>query len=194
MWRALLLVLLLSLAACGERGPVPFNNVDITGGEFGRSLVGLKDHHGQPKTLVDYQGKVVLIFFGYTFCPDICPTSMARFTEVMKQLGSEAAQVQVLFVTLDPGRDTPEKLASYVTWFSPSFVGLYGDLPATEAAAREFKVYYAKSKGSEGMGYAIDHSTGSYLLDPRGRLRLYVKESAPVDAIVGDIRRLLAEK
>jgi len=194
MWRVIILILTLVLAGCSERASTPFNDVDITGAEFGRSLVGLKDHHGQPKTLVDYQGKVVLIFFGYTFCPDICPTSMARFSEVMKQLGSEAAQVQVLFVTLDPERDTPEKLASYVTWFSPAFVGLYGDLPATEAAAREFKVYYAKSKGSEGMGYAIDHSTGSYLLDPRGRLRLYVKESAPVEAIVADIRRLLAEK
>jgi protein SCO1/2 len=194
MWRTIAVLCILWLAACGERGPLPFNNVDITGGEFGRSLVGLKDHHAQPKTLADYQGKVVLIFFGYTFCPDICPTSLARFAEVVKQLGGEAAQVQVLFVTLDPERDTPEKLASYVTWFSPTFVGLYGDQAATEAAAREFKVYYAKSRGSEGMGYAIDHSTGSYLLDPRGRLRLYVKESAPVDAIVGDIRRMLAEK
>jgi protein SCO1/2 len=194
MWRAIILVFLLSLQACGERGPQPFNNVDITGGDFGRSLVGLKDQHGQPKTLADYQGKVVLIFFGYTFCPDICPTSLARFAEVKKQLGDEATRVQVLFVTLDPERDTPEKLASYVSWFSPAFVGLYGDQAATEAAAREFKVYFAKSKGSEGMGYAIDHSTGSYLLDPRGRLRLYVKESAPVDAIVSDIRRLLAEK
>ena len=194
MWRVIVLMLILGLAGCNERAPSPFNNVDITGGEFGRSLVGLKDHHGQPKTLVDYQGKVVLIFFGYTFCPDICPTTLARFAEVMKQLGSEADRVQVLFVTLDPERDTQDKLAAYVTWFYPAFIGLYGDLAATETAAREFKVYYTKSKGSEGMGYAIDHSTGGYVLDPKGRLRLYVKDSAPVDAIASDLKRLLTGK
>jgi protein SCO1/2 len=193
MWRAIVLISFLCLAGCGERPASPFTNIDITGAEFGRSLLGLKDHHGQPRTLADYQGKVVLIFFGYTFCPDVCPTTLARISEVMKQLGSEADQVQVLFVTLDPERDTPDKLAAYVTWFYPGFVGLYGDEPATEAAAREFKVYYAKSKGSEGMGYAIDHSTGSYVLDSKGRLRLYLKENATVDAITADLKRLLAD-
>jgi len=194
MSRVLLLLLILGLFGCSEPAPLPFNNVDITGGEFGRSLSGLKDHHGQPKTLSDYRGKAVLIFFGYTFCPDICPTSLARFAEVMKQMGRDADQVQVLFVTLDPERDTPKKLAAYVTWFSPSFVGLYGDLPATQAAANEFKIFFAKSKGSAGMGYAIDHTAGAYVLDPKGRLRLFVKDSASVEAIVSDLRRLVAEK
>jgi protein SCO1/2 len=194
MWRAIVLISILCLASCGERPASQFTNVDITGAEFGRSLLGLKDHHGQPRSLDDYHGKVVLIFFGYTFCPDVCPTTLARFAEVMKQLGGEADQIQMLFVTLDPERDSADKLATYVTWFNPGFVGLYGDLSATEAAAREFKVYYAKSQGSEGMGYAIDHSTGSYVLDLKGRLRLYLKESAPVDAIAGDLKRLLAEK
>ncbi len=193
MWRTIILLSILSLAGCGESAPLTFNNVDITGGEFGRSLTGFRDHQGKPKALTDYRGKAVLLFFGYTSCPDVCPTTLARFAEVMKQLGSAADRVQVLFITLDPERDTQEKLAGYVTWFHPSFVGLYGDGAATHAAAREFKVYYAKSKGSDGMGYAIDHSTGAYVLDPKGRIRLYVKDSVPVGDLVSDLRRLLAE-
>jgi len=133
----------------------------------------------------------VVIFFGYTSCPDVCPTTLARFAEVMKQLGSDAGRVQVLFVTIDPERDTPEMLAAYVPWFNSSFIGLYGDKASTEAAAREFKVFFARSKGSEGMGYVIDHSAGAYVFDPAGRIRLYVKDDASVETIVSDLKRLL---
>lgn len=194
MWRVFVLSLFLGLAGCSERTPSTFSNVDITGAEFGRTLAGLRDHHGQPRTLADFQGKAVVVFFGYTFCPDICPTTLARFAEVMQQLGGDADRVQVIFVTLDPERDTQEKLATYVTWFYPSFIGLYGDMAATVAAAKEFKVYFARSKGSEGMGYAIDHSAGAYVLDPAGRIRLYVKDGASVEAVVSDLKQLLAGK
>jgi len=194
MWRVLLLSLLLGLAACSERAPSAFANTDLTGAEFGRSLPGLRDHFGKPTSLADFHGKVVLLFFGYTFCPDVCPTTLSRFAEVMKQLGPDADRVQVLFVTLDPQRDTPERLAGYVPWFYPKFIGLYGDAAATEAAAREFKVYYARSTGGDGVNYTIDHSAGTYVIDTAGKIRLYLKDSAPLDAIVSDLKRLLALK
>jgi protein SCO1/2 len=190
MWRVFALILFFGLVGCSERTPPAFRNTDISGAEFGRSLT-LKDHHGKPTSLADFHGKAVVIFFGYTSCPDVCPTTLARFAEVMKQLGSDAGRVQVLFVTIDPERDTPEKLAAYVPWFNSSFIGLYGDMAATEAAAREFKVFFARSKGSEGMGYVIDHSAGAYIFDPTGRIRLYVKDDASADAIVSDLKRLL---
>jgi len=197
MWRALALGLFLIVAGCGEPAPLPttaWRTTDISGADFGRSLNGLTDHRGKPTELADFRGKVVLIFFGYTACPDACPTALIRFVAVMKALAADAERVQVLFVTVDPERDTPEKLAVYVPWFHPSFIGLYGDPAAIAAAAREFKVYFARSTGSPGMGYLIDHSTAAYAIDPAGRIRLYIKDDAPVADIVADVRRLLAEK
>ncbi len=192
MRRIFLCVLVLLLAACVERTPVPWRSTDISGADFGHALVGLKDQHGKPTTLADFKGRAVLLFFGYTACPDVCPATLARYAAVMKALGAEADRVQVLFVTLDPERDTPDKLAAYVTWFHPAFIGLSGDLAATEAAAREFKVFFARSKSSVGIGYTIDHSAGAYAFDPAGRIRLYIKDDAPVEAIASDLRRLLA--
>ncbi|MGE5386343.1 MAG: SCO family protein [Betaproteobacteria bacterium] len=178
------------LTACA-RQPAPLNNTDITGAEFGRQL-SLPDQTGTPRSLTDYKGKAVVLFFGYTTCPDVCPTTLARFAEVMKRLGEDAGKVQVLFVTLDPARDTPEKLATYLAWFNPGFVGLRGDAAATEAAAREFKVFYAKKDVGGGMGYVIDHTSGAYVYDPAGRLRLFVKDGTPVEAIVADLRALVS--
>ena len=182
------------LAGCGEREPAAFRSTDISGAQFGRSLAGFRDHHGTPKTLADFKGRALVVFFGYTSCPDVCPTTLSRFAAVIKALGPDAARVQVLFVTLDPERDTAPRLADYVPWFDPSFIGLYGDAAATEAAAREFKVFFARRPGSAALGYSIDHSAGAYVFDPAGRVRLYVKDDAPVDAVVGDLKMLLAGK
>lgn len=210
MWRAFAAVLMfmpaLALTACSPSAPEPktFRNSDITGADFGRSLTGLTDQNGTPRTLADFHGKALVVFFGYTSCPDVCPTTLARFSSALKELGSEAERVQVVLVTLDPERDTREVLGAYVGAFNPSFIGLYGDLPATEAVAREFKVFFTKSKGGAANGghahahdaatdgYMIDHSTGAYIFDPAGRLRLFVKDDAPVEAVVSDLRRLLA--
>ncbi len=200
MWRLFVLILFLGLAGCTQPVPASFSNTDITGAEFGRSLAGLKNHYGKPSALADFQGKAVLLLFGYISCPDVCPTTLTRFAGVMKQLGRDADRVQVLLITVDPERDTPEKLAAYVTAFNPSFIGLSGDMPATETVAKEFKIFFARSKegghhhGSSADSYMIDHSTGSYVFDPAGKVRLYVKDDASVDAIASDLKRLLAEK
>ena len=191
--RTVLLAFLFGLFACSAQTPVVFRSTDITGAEFGRHLA-LTDHHGKARTLEDFRGKAVILFFGYTSCPDICPTALAKFAEVRKQLGADAERVQVLFVTIDPARDTQAQLASYVPWFDPSFIGLYGDAAATAAAAREFKVFYARKDTGGGMAYVLDHTAGAYVFDPAGRIRLYVRDDAAIEAIVGDLAALLAGK
>lgn len=191
--RVFLLFFCLLVAACGRPQPASFHSTDITGADFGRQFA-LTDHTGKPRTLADYRGKLVILFFGYTSCPDVCPTTLSRFAEVVKAMGAEGSRVQVLFVTVDPARDTREKLASYVPWFHPSFVGLYGDAAATEATAREFKIFYARKELEGGTGYVIDHSAGSYVFDTQGRLRLYVKDEVSNADLVADLGLLLAEK
>jgi len=183
----------LLISACSPPAPVSFYSTDITGADFGRQFA-LTDHTGKPRTLADYRGKLVVLFFGYTTCPDICPTTLSRFAEVVKTLGPDGDKVQVLFVTVDPERDTPQKLASYTPWFHPSFVGLYGDAATTEATAREFKIFYAKKKLEGGVGYVMDHSAGSYVFDTQGRLRLYVKDEVSNPDLIADLRLLLAGK
>lgn len=178
------------MMACRE-APPPFVSTDITGADFGHGLA-LRDHDGRARTLADYRGKAVLLFFGYTSCPDVCPTALARFAETMKVLGNDAARVQVLFVTLDPERDTPERLKSYVPWFDDRFVGLYGDRAATDSVARDFKVHYARQEVGGGLGYVLDHSAGAYAFDPAGRLRLYLRDTLTPLEIAGDLRQLLA--
>lgn len=192
MCRIVFLALLVILLGCTEQASTAFRNTNISGADFGHTLV-LTDHHGKPRTLADFRGKAVILYFGYTSCPDVCPTTLARFATALKQLGPEAKRAQVLFVTLDPERDTQEKLAAYVPWFDPSFIGLYGDIASTEAVAREFKVYYTKQKNNDGnLAYALDHTSGAYVFDPAGRIRLYLKDDAPIDAIVSDLKLLLA--
>ena len=166
---ALLPVFLLS--ACDARRPAEFRNTDISGASFGQGF-SLRDHHGKLRSLSDFRGQAVLMFFGYTRCPDVCPTALARYAEVMKLLGEDAARVQVLFVTLDPARDSQAQLASYVPWFHPSFVGLYGDEAATAAVAQEFKVYFARKEGEGALGYVLDHTAGTYVFDPAGRIKI----------------------
>jgi protein SCO1/2 len=180
----------LFLAACNP-APVAFHNTDLSGASFGRQLV-LDDHNGQQRTLADFSGKVVIIFFGYTSCPDICPTMLSSLTGVMTTLGPQAEKVQVLFVTVDPERDTAQRLKEFVPWFHPSFIGLRGDAAQTRTAAEEFRVFSARREVGSQLGYLLDHSAGAYVFDPAGRLRLYVRDGAMVDAIAADIRLLLA--
>ncbi|MCC2954052.1 SCO family protein [Massilia sp. IC2-477] len=168
-----------------------FNNTDITGLDYAKGF-SLTDHTGKPRTLQDFRGKVVLLFFGYTQCPDVCPTTMAKMATVMKDLGPSSKDVQVLFVTLDPERDTQELLAAYVPAFHPSFIGLYGNQEATARTAKEFKVFYSKRpSGDDPKNYTVDHMTGSYVFDREGRVRLLVRHESEPGAIAADLRQLL---
>ena len=192
MWRIVVLMVF-GLLGCSGQAPAGFSNTDVTGSAIGQSLAGLKDSRGQERSIAEFRGKAVLVFFGYTACPDVCPTTLTRLADVMKQLGPDAERLQVILISVDPETDTPERLGPYVTAFHPSFIGLAGDMPATEAVAREFKVFFAKAQGGHHAGM-IDHTTGAYVFDPAGRIRLYVKDDAAVEKIVGDLRRLLADK
>lgn len=178
-------------SACSQEVPV-FHATDLTGATFGRQLT-LSDHNGQLRSLSDFQGKAVVVFFGYTACPDVCPGTLARFAEVMKSLGKDATRVQVFFVTLDPERDTADRMKTFVPWFHPTFIGLRGDTEQTRATAKEFRIFSARKDVSGAIGYVLDHSAGAYIYDPAGRLRLYVKDDARVEEIVADLRQLLAE-
>lgn len=185
-WIALLCC---ALAACSPAAPT-FKASDITGAAFGKDFA-LTDQNGVPRTLADFRGKAVVVFFGYTHCPDVCPTTLAELAETMKRLGADAARVQVLFVTVDPERDTPALLKQYVPAFDPHFLGLYGNADALAATAKEFKVLYQKQPGSTPGSYTMDHSAGSYVYDPKGRLRLYVSYGQGADVYTHDLKQLL---
>lgn len=181
-------VLTFLLTACDSK-PV-FKNVDITGSSYGQDFA-LTDHNGVPRRLADFKGKVVVLFFGFTQCPDVCPTNMAEWAEVMKRLGQDAQRVQVIFITVDPERDTPALLAKYVPSFNPTFLGLYGDVATTQKTARDFKVYYEKVPGKTPTTYTISHTAGSYVFDTQGKLRLFVRHGQGLEALEHDIRQLL---
>lgn len=180
-----------ALGGCGGAGPPQFKLTDVTGANFGKRLE-LTDHNGKPRTLADFRGKVVTLFFGYTQCPDVCPTTLAEMAQVVKALEPDGDRVQVLFVTVDPERDTPELLKQYVPAFNPAFLGLRGDAEATQRTAKEFKIFYQKQP-LKGGGYSMDHSAGTYILDTQGRLRLYAQYGRGAADIVHDIRILLRE-
>ena len=186
-------VLLLASAAmlvgCTESKP-QFQAIDLTGADYAKDFQ-LTDQNGQVRTLKDFKGKLVVLFFGYTQCPDVCPTTMAEMASVMQKLGPQADQVQVLFITLDPERDTPALLASYVPAFDKRFVGLYGTPEQTAKTAKDFKVFYSKVPGKEPGSYTIDHMAGSYVFDKDGRLRLFLRHGVAADSIVHDVRQLL---
>lgn len=188
---ACILSLGLLLAGCDQ--PPAFKSTDISGAAWGKDF-SLTDHQGQPRKLADYKGKAVVLFFGYTQCPDVCPTTLSSMREVLKLLGDDANRVQVLFATLDPSRDTQELLAQYVPQFHPSFIGLRGDETATATLAKDFKVFYSKQPGSTPTSYTIDHSTGSYAFDPQGRLRLLLRHGEAPASIAADLKLLLAGK
>lgn len=186
--RVLLVAALLGLAGCTDKPA--FTNTDLTGLDYAKNFA-LTDHNGKPRTLADFKGKAVLVFFGYTQCPDVCPTTMAEMAAVMQQLGPDADRLQVLFVTLDPERDTQQLLSKYVPAFDARFLGLYGDAAATARVAKEFKVFYQKVPGKDPAYYTMDHTAGSYVFDPQGRIRLFVRHGQGAAPIVHDIKLLL---
>jgi protein SCO1/2 len=182
-------LVVVALAAC-DGGAPKFKGTDITGADYGKALE-LTDHHGKARRLEDFRGKAVVLFFGFAHCPDVCPTTLADMAQVMRALGPDAERVQVLFVTVDPERDTQEVLAKYVPAFDARFLGLRGDLAATRAAAKEFKVYFEKRPGNTPGEYSVDHSAQSYVIDPQGRLRLFVRHERIAEDLAADLRTLL---
>lgn len=189
---ALGLAVLLGLAGCGgKEAPIPFKGTDISGADFGRHLE-LTDHNGRRVSLETFRGRLVVLFFGYTHCPDVCPTTLSDMAQAFKLLGPEAAdRVQVLFASVDPERDTPETLKAYVPYFHPSFLGLYGTPEEVARAASEFKVMYRKHVEPGATGYLVDHSAGSYVIDAKGRLRLYLPFAHPPQDIAHDLKALM---
>jgi protein SCO1/2 len=186
---------LLLLAACQKAGPErqAFKGIDLTGAEYARSL-NLTDQDGRARALADFKGKVVVVFFGYTQCPDVCPTTMAEVAEVKRALGPDGERVQGVFVTVDPERDTAALLKAYLGSFDPSFVGLRGSEEQTRAAAKEFKVFYAKVPGKTPDTYTMDHTAASFIFDTQGRVRVYARYGAGAQPLIDDIKLLLAEK
>jgi len=183
-------VALLAAALCACSPEPKFRSTDITGADYGRALE-LRDHTGRLRHLEDFRGKAVVLFFGFTHCPDVCPTTLADTAQALKALGPEADRVQVLFVTVDPERDTPQALASYVTAFDPRFIGLYGDADATRRVAKEFKIYYEKRAGTTPGSYSMDHSAQTYVIDPQGRLRLLLRQERIAEDLPHDLKKIL---
>ena len=184
---ALLVAFCIALAACQ---PQKFNGVDITGSSIGPDFL-LADHTGTTRKLADFRGKVVVLFFGFMNCPDVCPTTLSDMAAVKKKLGRDGDRVQVIFVTLDPERDSAALLAQYVPAFDPTFLGLRGSVEGTAAVAKDFKIFYQKVPGADAMKYTLDHTAASYVFDPEGRLRLFVRYGMGTDLIAADIKRLL---
>ena len=166
--------------------------MDITGADYARDIP-LTDHNGQKRSLQDFRGKVVVVFFGYTQCPDVCPTSMQELVEVKQMLGKDGDRLQGIFVTVDPERDKPEMLKAYMANFDPSFLALSGTPEQTAAVAKDFKIYYKKVDGKTPTSYTMDHSAGSYVYDTAGRLRIYNRYGSGAQALAADVKALLAE-
>ena len=179
------------LGACSEKKP-EFKAVDITGADYAKDFQ-LTDQNGQVRSMKDFAGKVVVLFFGFTQCPDVCPTTMSELAEVKKALGADGDKLQAIFVTVDPERDTPEVLKAYMANFDPSFVGLSGTPEQLAAMAKDYKVYFKKVEGKTPTSYTMDHSAASYIYDPKGNLRLYSRYGSGVPALVSDVQALLKQ-
>ena len=185
------IAILFLVTAC-VRSPASFKATDITGATFARDFA-LTDQSGQPRALADFKGKVVVVFFGYVQCPDVCPTTLSTLREVREKLGADGDKLQVVFITVDPERDTGEVMSLYVPAFHPSFVGLRGDAAATEKVAKEFRVLFLKNPGKSPTSYTVDHSAGVFIFDTQGKIRLYASQNMTVDAYVHDIQALLGK-
>ena len=177
------------LAACSESKPT-FNAVDITGADYAKDF-SLTDASGRVRTMADFKGKVVVLFFGYAQCPDVCPTTMTEMAQLKQQLGADGDKLQVLFVTVDPERDTRDVMKAYMGAFDPSFIALIPTPEQLPPLAKDFKVYYKKVEGKTPTSYSMDHSAASFVYDPQGRLRLYARFGTPIPAMVSDVQALL---
>lgn len=177
------------LSACTESKP-QFSSVDVTGVTYAKDFE-LTDHNGQVRRLGDFKGKIVVMFFGFTQCPDVCPTSMTELAEVKKALGADGDKLQGLFVTVDPARDTPEVLKGYMENFDPTFLALYTTPDKLAALAKDFKVYYKRVDGQTPTSYTMDHSAGSYIYDTKGNLRLFTRYGSGAKVLAADIQQLL---
>jgi protein SCO1/2 len=183
------------LAGCdaGSGSKPSFKAVDITGADYAKEL-NLTDADGQRRRLEDFRGKVTVVFFGFTQCPDVCPTTLLELAQVKKSLGADGQRIQGVFVTVDPERDTPELLKAYVANFGADFVALRGTPEETQAAAKSFKIFYNKVAGKTPTSYTIDHTAGSYVFDTQGRVRLFTRYGTGAEALASDLKVLLAEK
>lgn len=177
-------------AGCSEPA-ASFSGIDITGADYATGF-SLTDHNGQPRTLSDFKGKVVVLFFGFTQCPDVCPTTMTELAEAKRLLGADGERLQGLFVSIDPERDTPEIMKQYMASFDSSFLALYAAPDALPALAKSYKIYYKKVDGPTPTSYTMDHSAGSYVYDPEGRIRLYHRYGSGAPALAADLKKLLA--
>ncbi len=185
------LAALAGLAACSDPKP-SFNAVDMTGADYAKGFA-LKDADGKERTLADFKGKIVVLFFGYAQCPDVCPTTMTEMAQVKQQLGTDGDKLQVLFVTVDPDRDTPEVMKAYMGAFDPAFVALIPTQEQLAAMAKDYKAYYKKVDGKTPTSYSMDHSAASYIYDTQGRLRLYARYGAGVAPMVADVKALIQQ-
>jgi protein SCO1/2 len=187
--RLLASLLVFGLCACSPQR-VQFQSIDITGADYAKEFT-LTDHNGQRRSLSDFKGRVVVLFFGYTQCPDVCPTSMVELTEVKRLLGADASKLQVVFVTVDPARDTTDLLKAYMTNFDPTFVAFVPTSDELVDVAKRFKIYYKKQEGKTPTSYTMDHSAGSYVYDTQGNLRLYSRYGSGAKVLAQDIQTLL---
>ena len=190
----LALVLALLTVGCDRLAPsnLPaFKGIDITGAEYARTFE-LPDQNGKLRTLADFKGKVTVVFFGFTQCPDVCPSTLAELSQVKKQLGAAGQDVQGIFISVDPKRDTPALLKAYVESFDPGFVALRGTPEQTTATAKEFKVFFAQVPGKTEGSYSVDHTAGSYVFDRQGKVRLFVRYGSGAEALAADLKTLLA--
>jgi protein SCO1/2 len=180
------------MLGCSEQKPT-FHSIDLTGAQYANHFE-LTDHLGKKRQLTDFAGKVVVVFFGYTQCPDVCPTAMAELAQVKVRLGKDGDKLQGIFITVDPERDTPEVLKAYMENFDPAFLALYTTPEKLMALTKDFKVYFKKVDGKTASSYTIDHSAGSYVYDPQGRLRLFTRHASGVEALTADVATLLTSR
>lgn len=180
------------LAACTQKEKPAYKLTDLSGADYGKTLSLTNAATGKPMSLQDFKGRAVLLFFGFTQCPDICPTTLLKAKEIKEALGTQGERLDVVFVTLDPERDTAEVLNAYVPSFDPSFIALYGDVAATKKAAREFRVFFQKVPNQDDSSYTLDHTAASYVIDKNGTLRLLVRYTDTVEDVVHDLKLLLA--